>query len=52
MNKDFRCDPHGRSNGKMRKCGNGGMGLLGILGEARRDAENLWRMRWPKRVIY
>ena len=27
---------------EMRKCGNGGVGLLGELGEARRDAENLW----------
>lgn len=29
----------------MRKCGNGGMGLLGVLGEARKDAENLWEVR-------
>ena len=32
-------------NEKMRKCGNGGVGLLGELGEARRDAENLWEVR-------
>ena len=48
MNKDFRCDPHGRGkirelkNEEMRKLGNEGVGLLGVLGEARRDVENLW----------
>jgi len=26
----------------MGKCGNGGVGLLGVLGEARRDTENFW----------
>ena len=26
----------------MRKLGNEGVGLLGVLGEARRDVENLW----------
>ena len=29
-------------NGKMSKWGNEGVGLLGVLGEARRDVENLW----------
>lgn len=28
-------------NGKMSKWGNEGVGLLGVLGEARRDVENL-----------
>ena len=29
-------------NVEIRKCGNGGVGLLGVLGEAQRDTENLW----------
>lgn len=29
-------------NEEMGECGNGGVGLLGVLGEARGDAENLW----------
>ena len=29
----------------MGECRNGGVGLLGELGEARRDAENLWEVR-------
>lgn len=29
----------------MRKCGNGGVGLLGELGEAWGDAKNLWEVR-------
>ena len=29
----------------MWKCGNGGEGLLGVLGEAWGGAENLWEMR-------
>ena len=32
-------------NVEIRKCGNGGVGLLGVLGEARRDAKNLWEVR-------
>jgi hypothetical protein len=28
----------------MRKCGNRGVGLLGVLGEAWGDAENPWGM--------
>jgi len=28
----------------MRKWENGGVGLLEVLGEAQRDAENLWGM--------
>jgi hypothetical protein len=29
----------------MRKWENGGVGLLEVLGEAQRDAENLWGVR-------
>lgn len=29
----------------MWKWGNGGVGLLGVLGKAQRDTENLWQMR-------
>ena len=32
-------------NEEMRKWENEGMGLLGVLGETRRDTENLWEMR-------
>ena len=32
-------------NVEMRKGGNEGVGLLGELGEAWGDAENLWEMR-------
>jgi len=37
-------------NEEIRKCRNGSVGLLGVLGEARRDVENLGGGEIAKRI--